>query len=218
MSPLYHSIALISIFLLLQPISSSNFLAPLLSPFIDQFCKDIACGKGKCKSSLNLTSFEYRCECDPGWRQTLSEDKGDDGNHLRFLPCVIPNCTVDYSCEKAQTPSPQIKDPPKNTSFFDACNWAFCGKGTCAKSNKTGHVCQCEEGAANLFNMTSFPCFGECSLGMDCANLGITMSNKSSPPPSVLTDRNDSHAGSVLPGKNFWMVILMLAIAISPWK
>lgn len=216
MSPLYHSIAIISIFLLLQPISSSNILAPLLSPFIEEFCKDVACGKGKCKTSFNH-SIGYRCECDPGWKQIVSDDNGDGGN-LRFLPCVIPNCTVDYSCEKAQTPSPQIKDPPKNTSFFDACNWAFCGKGTCAKSNKTGHVCQCEEGAANLFNMTSFPCFGECSMGMDCASLGISLPNKSSPPTSALTDVNDNHASSVLSGKIFWMVILMLAIALSPWK
>lgn len=219
MSPLHHFIALLSIFLLFQPISSSDFLAPLLSPFIEEFCKDIACGKGKCKVASNHT-IGYMCECDPGWKQTISDDDNDDDDNLRFLPCVIPNCTVDYSCQKAETPSPQIKDPPKNTSFFDACNWAFCGKGSCVKSNNTDHICQCEEGSANLFNQTSYPCFSECSLGANCDNLGLALPNSSSPPApaSVSTDKTANHATAILPGKITWLAILMLAIATSPWK
>ncbi|KAL5712439.1 hypothetical protein ACHQM5_014612 [Ranunculus cassubicifolius] len=215
MSSLSHFIPFITvIFLLLHPTTSSDFLAPLLSPFIDELCKDILCGKGKCKSSFNHT-IGYKCECDPGWKQSLSNDGGD---HLGFLPCVIPNCTVDYSCMKAETPAPQMKDPPKNNSLFDPCNWAYCGEGSCTKSNKSSHICDCKQGSSNLFNQTSFPCFTDCSLGADCVNLGLTLPNRASPPAPVLSDKNDNHASSVLPGRIVWMVILLLTVALEPWK
>lgn len=53
----------------------------------DEVCKAVECGKGTCKPS-NDSSLFFECECDPGWMQTRPAH--DD--HLKFLPCVIPNC------------------------------------------------------------------------------------------------------------------------------
>jgi hypothetical protein len=47
-------------------------------------CKAAACGKGNCTETSGLPG--YMCDCDPGWTQMHV------GDHLRFLPCVIPNC------------------------------------------------------------------------------------------------------------------------------
>ncbi|PIA45039.1 hypothetical protein AQUCO_01700530v1 [Aquilegia coerulea] len=204
----YFLIVFLSLFLLLKPTISSDFLAPLLSPFIDELCKDVLCGKGKCKTSTDDTPLGYMCECDQGWKQTTS----DEQKHLRFLPCVIPNCTLDTSCTKAQSPSPQVKDPPKNTSFFDPCKWAYCGEGSCMKASTFGHKCECQEGYANLLNSTVFPCFTECSFGMDCANLGLTVLNKTTAPTSVSTDKSDNHASSILLGNILLLMLLMLSI------
>jgi hypothetical protein len=53
----------------------------------DTVCKEVECGKGTCKQSSNNT-FGFECECEPGWKQTGS----DDDDNLKFLPCVVPNC------------------------------------------------------------------------------------------------------------------------------
>lgn len=54
---------------------------------VDNVCKAVECGKGSCKASQNSTFF-FSCECEPGWKQSFSDDDGD----FRFLPCIIPNC------------------------------------------------------------------------------------------------------------------------------
>ena len=53
----------------------------------DEVCKGVECGKGTCKPS-NDSSLFFVCECDPGWMQT----RPAHGDHLKFLPCVVPNC------------------------------------------------------------------------------------------------------------------------------
>lgn len=58
----------------------------------ENVCKEVNCGRGTCKASGNGT-FSFECDCDSGWKQTLSDD--DDGdNHFKFLPCIIPKCQV----------------------------------------------------------------------------------------------------------------------------
>ncbi|KAK4257987.1 hypothetical protein QN277_007505 [Acacia crassicarpa] len=194
------------LFLLLQPLSASiDFLAPLLAPIGEDICKQVRCGKGTCKSSSN-SSF-YECECDPGWKQTRISD--DD--KLKFLPCIIPNCTLEHSCANAPSPA-QEKAKNDTGSMFDFCHWVDCGGGSCNKTSMFSYNCVCDAGFYNLLNMTAFPCLRECSLGLDCKNLGISMSNSSSAPPPAL-DSNSNDATSVVQGSFFWMLALVLYMA-----
>ncbi|KAI4317888.1 hypothetical protein L6164_025718 [Bauhinia variegata] len=196
----------LSAFLLLQSLSaSSDFLSPLsplLSPVFGDLCKDVACGKGTCKRSNNGTFPAYVCECEDGWKQTRS----DDDNDFKFLPCIVPNCSVDYSCSKAPSPV-QEKAGKTNASIFDVCHWVDCGGGSCNKTSMFTYSCECNTGYYNLFNATAFPCYKECALGMDCSNLGIPMTNSSSSsaPPAL-----DDSAGSIVRGSSLWLVMLMV--------
>ncbi|KAF7806896.1 protein lin-12 [Senna tora] len=181
--------AFLACFLLLsQPLTAiSDFLSPLLSPIADDVCKEVECGKGTCKPSKNSTLF-FECECDPGWKQTrFSKD-----DSLMFLPCIVPNCTLDHSCSNAPSPAPE-KARKTNASIFDACHWVDCGGGSCNKTSTFSYNCVCDSGFYNLLNVTAFPCFRECSLGLDCKNLGISISNSSSsaPPASDSSSSND---------------------------
>ncbi|XP_058086654.1 uncharacterized protein LOC131233854 isoform X2 [Magnolia sinica] len=164
------------LFFLFQAMAAATIddaFAPIFSPIVDKACDIIKCGKGNCTVNLNET-FGFVCECDEGWKQFHI------GDHLRFLPCVIPNCTVNFSCEQLPAPTPAILPPPTNHSIFDACEWSYCGEGTCVKSPESGHRCECKTGYANLLNDTDLPCFRECSIGADCVNLGIGLTNSSS--------------------------------------
>lgn len=72
---------------------------------IDDVCKDVECGKGMCKASSN-SAFFFECECQPGWKQTSSGHT----DHLKFLPCVIPNCNT-FSLHLSQIQHFQILIP-----------------------------------------------------------------------------------------------------------
>nr|XP_011462450.1 PREDICTED: uncharacterized protein LOC101294746 [Fragaria vesca subsp. vesca]XP_011462451.1 PREDICTED: uncharacterized protein LOC101294746 [Fragaria vesca subsp. vesca] len=200
---------LLAMFLPLESVSAEslgNIFAPVFSPIMDDVCKDIECGKGTCKPSSSSTFF-FECQCDSGWKQT-TENSTD---HFKFLPCVIPNCNLDYSCEKAPAPVPD-KSNKANTSIFDPCYWMDCGGGTCNKTSKLSYNCECGEGYYNLLNMTTLPCLKECSIGVDCANLGISVSNKStSPPTPALADsgRLITHVNSITL-VTLTMLVLML--------
>ncbi|XP_045809183.1 uncharacterized protein LOC123903273 [Trifolium pratense] len=199
-------------FLLLQPLSAkSDFLSPLLSPLFDDVCKEVECGKGKCKPSKNST-FLFECECDQGWKKAF--DSNDDDGGLKFLPCIIPNCTLDYSCSKAPAPAPE-KARQSNESIFDACHWVDCGGGSCKKTSTFSYSCDCDATYNNLLNITTFPCFRECSLGMGCSALGISVSNSSSssPPPPALNDDNKNEASSILQGSSLWLVLVIMVMA-----
>ncbi|KAK2453876.1 hypothetical protein QL285_001503 [Trifolium repens] len=197
-------------FLLLQPLlAKSDFLSPLLSPIFDDVCKEVECGKGTCKPSKNST-FPFECECDQGWKKAF--DSNDDGG-MKFLPCIIPNCTLDYSCSKAPAPAPE-KARKSNESIFDACHWVDCGGGSCKKTSTFNYSCECDASYSNLLNITTFPCFRECSLGMGCSDLGISVSNSSSSsssPPPALND--DNEASSILQGRSLCMVLVIMVMA-----
>ncbi|CAK9160667.1 unnamed protein product [Ilex paraguariensis] len=208
----YNSIALLAIFLVFQPwTAASNILSPTLSPIFDDVCKHVECGKGTCKPSPNNTWF-YVCECHPGWKQTRPQDDDD----LKFLPCVIPNCTLNYSCTEAPSPV-QEKDKQANTSFFDPCHWADCGGGMCNKTSAFTHTCQCNAGYYNLLNVTAFPCFRDCALGLDCENLGISGSNKSTSSDPSFADDVKNQASSITQGNN-WLIIFSMLMAPILWK
>ncbi|XP_072951971.1 uncharacterized protein [Typha angustifolia] len=68
--------------------------------------------------------------------------------------------------------------------FLTPCLWSFCGRGTCIKTSDFEHRCECGEGYSNLLNISTLPCFKKCRITADCAVLGFTLSNSSSPTAS----------------------------------
>ncbi|KAL5782677.1 hypothetical protein ACOSP7_007706 [Xanthoceras sorbifolium] len=205
-----HLIASLAI-LLFPMTATSDFLSPLLSPLFDDVCKKVECGKGKCKASQNSTVF-YECECDPGWKQTRSQHD----NFLKFLPCIVPNCTLNSDCTAAPPPV-QEKATKANESIIDPCHWADCGGGSCNKTSPFTYSCECAEGYFNLFNVSAFSCYKECSIGLDCANLGISMLNKSTSPTPAFADSGKNQAGSNFLGKYNWyhgLIVLVMSLAV----
>ncbi|XP_020972441.1 uncharacterized protein LOC107626507 isoform X2 [Arachis ipaensis] len=189
-------IALVFALVLLHPSSaSSDFLSPLLSPIFDDVCKDVKCGKGTCKPSKN-SSFFFECECDPGWNKLFASN--DDGA-FNFLPCIVPNCTVNHSCSKAPSPAPQ-KARQTNESIFDACNWVDCGGGSCNKTSTFSYTCECDTGYDNLLNSTAFPCYKQ-------------LKNSSSSEPPALNDNSKSEGSSIVQGSFIWVVMLIMLMA-----
>ncbi|XP_057958302.1 uncharacterized protein LOC131151116 [Malania oleifera] len=186
-----------------------DFLSPLLSPVLDDVCKEVECGKGTCKPSPN-SSFFFVCECETGWSQSASNNT----SLLKFLPCVIPNCTMNYSCSEASAPIQQKAINPLNESIFDPCFWSYCGGGSCSKKSNFTHSCNCNDGYYNLLNTTSFPCFKECAFGVDCSTLGITVTNKSASSTPSMADAGENKASSVLGRDFFWLIILMIPLAM----
>ncbi|KAL6582924.1 hypothetical protein OROMI_005002 [Orobanche minor] len=208
-----HYAAFHAIILIFQVYSvTGNISIPFLSPLLgnNNPCRESVCGKGNCVVSSNST-FGYECECDSGWKQAAGSQ---DDDYLKFLPCVIPNCTLDYSC--ANAPAPVSDNHTKaNLSFLDPCFWTYCGGGSCNKTSVFTHTCECEEGYYNLFNSTAFPCYKEfvalahrlrccwvtlrhgfesCkqalaklhgAFGLDCANLGLDINNSTTLRPDT---------------------------------
>lgn len=206
------SLAFLAMILVALPITAFGFRWDDISPTVAaEICDDIECGKGTCKANGNFP-LGYMCECDSGWTRT-SHHEDDDDDH-KFLPCVIPNCTLNYgSCQPAPPPVPE-KEVPLNISAFDPCYWAYCGEGTCSKNRTYGYRCDCNAGFYNLLNISVYPCYSECTLGSDCSRLGIKVSN------STGTDggNQDSQGTSFVPGKFHWMIILMASFGLVLWK
>ncbi|XP_075488277.1 uncharacterized protein LOC142527381 [Primulina tabacum] len=163
------AVSVLAIILLLQSCFGTSNSAPLF----ENVCQESdLCGKGNCLASNN-SAFGYKCECDSGWKQ--SGDTGDES--LKFLPCVIPNCSWNNSCVNASAPAPNNDKP--TSSFLDPCFWTDCGPGKCVKTSVFRSTCLCEDGFYNLFNATNFPCYKQCAFGVDCTSLGINLGNGS---------------------------------------
>lgn len=202
-----HTIPFLIIILILQTWSAtSNNISSIFAPFVGgDVCKSAECGKGTCKPS-NDSNFGFACECADGWKQARPEH--DDG--LKFLPCVIPNCTLNYSCGQAPSPAP-AREKRANESIFNPCYWADCGGGTCSKTSVFTHKCDCQEGYYNILNVTAFPCFRECELGTDCEHLGIGIMNNTSPSSSPgLPGNSQSQATSIAIGDLTWSIFTMV--------
>ncbi|KAI6692580.1 hypothetical protein NL676_020290 [Syzygium grande] len=175
------------------------------TPFYAKPCDAVECGKGTCVANSTYP-WDYICECEAGWKRTRLDNEDD----YKFLPCVIPNCSLQYSCVPAPQPLPPV---PHNLSFFDPCYWTYCGGGTCTQSISHGQICQCNSGYSNLMNISVFPCFNECAIGAaDCAKLGVKIS--SSTGTAASSSDSESHAHSMLPGMIVWMAILTTSIAL----
>ncbi|CAL4912694.1 unnamed protein product [Urochloa decumbens] len=189
-------------------------LAPIFAPVINSICSTVACGKGNC--TVAPGTLGYRCECDPGWTQLHV------GDNLRFLPCVIPNCSIDSSCSNTSSaPAPTPLPPPKNFSL-DPCELAYCGTGgTCKNGSGLSYHCECKEGYSNLLNMTNMPCFHNCSIGADCSRIGIlpfsNSSNNSPAPPSSESISNNGNAAThgYISQRILLLLLLVVSLAIS---
>ncbi|KAJ6942536.1 hypothetical protein NC652_008375 [Populus alba x Populus x berolinensis] len=102
----------------------------------------------------------------------------------------------------------------------NSCNLVWCGDGTCV-ANGTGHICQCTEDSANLFNMTGFACFKKCYLGADCTDLVLGKSPPSPPPPAP-TSSVTSILNGLLEASNSFkhlcaLSMILLAAAFQTW-
>ncbi|CAK9134985.1 unnamed protein product [Ilex paraguariensis] len=197
------SLALILV-LLAVTVKANDNIPPALAPFFDNLCNEVECGKGTCKTSPG-SPFNFVCECDAGWKRT----RFDNEENLQYLPCIIPNCTLDYSCMPAAPPAPSV---PYNSSLFDPCYWIYCGEGSCTKNATYTHTCQCNPGYQNLMNISVYPCYGECAIGSDCARLGIVSKSSSSSPTSSSSGNGNSQ------GKFHWISILLISMAMALWK
>ncbi|XP_023900477.2 uncharacterized protein LOC112012314, partial [Quercus suber] len=194
-------------------ISSSNKSTSATPAFSDddELCKDVVCGKGTCKPSNQSAFFLFECECYPGWKQASF----GPAEKFKFLPCVVPDCTINYSCMNASSPV-QDKGSIANESIFDPCHWTDCGGGFCNKTSNFTYSCECAKDYYNILNDTSMPCFQDCAIGMDCSTLGI--SNKSTSATQVVSDDGMNHAASILQGHYFWLIALMTFMAMVQWK
>ncbi|XAR63609.1 hypothetical protein NMG60_11023609 [Bertholletia excelsa] len=191
--------------LLVGVVKGDDNVPSYLTPLAEHICDAVECGKGTCKVALGAP-FGFKCECESGWKRTRLDNETD----LEFLPCIIPNCNMNYGCMPAAPPAPPF---PYNESVFDPCYWVYCGEGTCTKNSTYTHVCQCNSGYYNLLNVPVFPCYSDCAIGSNCDKLGIKVSNSTSS-----SSNNNNQASSFLPGKLHWMVIFLVSVAVALWK
>ncbi|KAK7344498.1 hypothetical protein VNO77_14163 [Canavalia gladiata] len=132
--------------LLMQPLLSTS--ATLFPNLGDDFCKIAQCGKGTCKASNN-SIFKFECECDSGWKNLVDVDA-----NLNILPCIISNCTLNYTCSNASPTTPPFqKRNDFNTSIFEGSFGADCaGIGLSVTTNE-GKI-------TNLDSTRKFPLVG----------------------------------------------------------
>ncbi|MQM04189.1 hypothetical protein Taro_036981 [Colocasia esculenta] len=108
-------LAVQAILLSLHPRSAAaDWLGPVASPFFKGLCESVECGKGRCRTDSSRM-LGYVCECDAGW--TKLDDR------FQQLPCVIPNCTLNYECSNrtAAAPAPSLPPlpPPSDHPLWD---------------------------------------------------------------------------------------------------
>ncbi|KAM7472676.1 hypothetical protein LguiA_010859 [Lonicera macranthoides] len=205
LSRVFGSLVMVLVLFAMTAKADDHNIPPILAPYFDNICNEVNCGKGNCVASTTVP-FGFTCQCENGWKRT----RLDDEDNLLFLPCVIPNCSLDYSCMPAAPPTPAI---PNNISTFDPCYWMYCGEGTCTRNRTYGHTCQCNSGYSNLLDTPAFPCFSECAVGSDCERLGVRISNSSSS-----SQDGGSQATSFLPGKFHWIAIMLMSGAMAIWN
>ncbi|KAK7269217.1 hypothetical protein RIF29_21935 [Crotalaria pallida] len=180
----------------------------LVDDIFGKVCDEVECGKGKCVVNSSYP-LNFICECDSGWKRTKDQD--NDTYATSFLPCVLPNCSLDYGC---QPPPPEVTDKnfPHNLSAFDPCYWAYCGEGDCVKNRTYTHGCQCKPNYFNLLNISVFPCYSECTLGSDCSKLGITVQK------STGSSNGNGTTSPIIRGRFHWMVMLLMSTGMVMWS
>ncbi|XP_061338012.1 uncharacterized protein LOC133284895 isoform X2 [Gastrolobium bilobum] len=196
------------VLMLLLPMAAKG--DDIIDNFLDKVCEEVECGKGSCVVNSSYP-LNFLCECDSGWKRTREDD--NDTYATSFLPCVIPDCSLNYGCQPAPPPVPE-KDIPHNFSAFDPCYWAYCGEGSCTKNRTYTYRCECNPNYFNLLNISVFPCYSECTLGSDCSRLGITVAKSTTDSGSG----NSSQASSIFPGRFHWIVMLLMSTGMVMWS
>ncbi|CAA7404025.1 unnamed protein product [Spirodela intermedia] len=170
----------------------------LLDPFVSSpngSCDGVQCGRGKCQPYASVSLFRYSCECDPGW--TKLGGGGLLGSLLPIFPCVIPNCTLSFSCTDD---TPATAAPPL-TSFSASA-------GTLGVNLR----CNCRPGYANFLNNTALACVKECFIEATCADLGST-TPADTPPPPLLADHGNGAA--VLSPAGLALILLISSLLLA---
>ncbi|CAI8603349.1 unnamed protein product [Vicia faba] len=177
--------------------------------FLDRVCEEVDCGKGRCFVNTSLP-LSFACECESGWKRTQDED--DDLYATSFLPCVIPECSLNYGCQQAPPPVRE-KSIPNNISAFDPCYWAYCGEGRCTRNmtHTLMYMCECNRNYYNLLDISVFPCYSGCTLGSDCSNLGIRISNST-------VDFDSDASSTIFGGRFYWIIVLMMSTGMVMWS
>ncbi|CAN6462882.1 unnamed protein product [Victoria cruziana] len=190
------------LFLLSHAAAATDHASPpvLYPSFPGDPCSGVQCGKGTCRPTDNQI-IPYACECEEGWTKLLPSSTFD------FLPCVIPNCTVDVSCTKPSIPALQPRHPP-DFSVFDPCTYTYCGEGECVRTSTLFHRCECRQGYVNLLNVTIFPCLSECVLKADCSGVGLLGNQSSSESPAISPGSSKADLG--LSGHTYSIVTFAL--------
>eukprot|EP01018_Ginkgo_biloba_P004094 Gb_39996 [translate_table: standard] len=180
-------------------------------------CNIVTCGKGTCNQTSSgqfLENLIPKCECDQGWRQPSI------GIPLSFLPCVLPNCSLDSSCSgTVPFSAPPSSPAPSNASgILDPCHYAVCGEGSCVKTSDYGYKCDCNEGYENLLNMTSAPCLRECSIGADCKQLGVSVGGNGSTSPPAQPDTSTSQGVVDLRKPISHLIVMAMSTIFVCWR
>ncbi|CAL1411283.1 unnamed protein product [Linum trigynum] len=214
-SPRLATLLLLAIVLLQTQLTAGDLLSSIFAPIMGNICENVECGRGKCKPLTNSTIPPYECECDAGWKQTRP-DAMDNITFLNFLPCIVPNCSMDFSCNKPAEAPVQDKSGKSNTTLLDPCNWADCGGGSCNKTSLFTYSCVCSEGYNNLLNTSLFPCYKECAVGMDCKDLGITVQGPPSPTPVLSQNDGAKNQGSTA-RRGFLLMVSLVVTTMAQW-
>ncbi|XP_057783359.1 uncharacterized protein LOC131001128 isoform X2 [Salvia miltiorrhiza] len=179
--------AFVIAFIVVIQFATADDDTPPYNPIFDP-CETVGvCGRGSCVHVTSNT-LGFVCECETGWRQArLQEDA-----FLSFLPCVFPNCTLNYTCSDNDPPRPGDYDYQgrTNISNTDPCYTANCGGGRCNITSPFTRTCLCEDGFRNLLNSTTFPCYRECAFGDGCSGLGFSTNTSVINPFAPLSNNN----------------------------
>uniref|UniRef100_A0A803Q1G0 CCHC-type domain-containing protein n=1 Tax=Cannabis sativa TaxID=3483 RepID=A0A803Q1G0_CANSA len=116
---------------------------------------------------------------------------------------------MDYSCTKA--PSVKDKATKPDDTVFDPCRWSECRAGSCNATSAFTYDCKCPAGYSNLLNISSFPCFQSCELGMDCSNLGLFPTNNSSPSTPSAADNSKNQGAENY--SSCWRLMMVALLA-----
>ncbi|KAH9314435.1 hypothetical protein KI387_023062, partial [Taxus chinensis] len=152
-------------------------------------CKSVNCGNGTCVTTKEAPFV--KCDCKEGWKQP------DLYVDLPFQPCVVPNCTIDYTCTGSSRLSPAAAPSsalPKLNNPLNPCSYNVCGAGICTlKSNSTiEYQCECFSGYGNIMNLTWGFCSRECELQKDCSRIGVSISGNVTTNDSATSDAQGS--------------------------
>ncbi|KAL6568246.1 hypothetical protein OROHE_003930 [Orobanche hederae] len=206
--------------LILLPLASrgDNDVPTNLAPFFahthtrtDDLCKEVECGKGSCETAIG-SPFNFKCKCNNGWKRTRINDDEQD---LEFLPCIIPDCEVDYSCMPAAPPLPAT---PHNISFFDQL--AIGSTVEKARAQKTQHApTRVNAILATPISSISLPFLAIVIVLLDRTRVKGLCSNH----PLLLQIHlqimvTPTKAVAFILGKFNWIAVLFATAAVAFWK